>query len=149
MDTPIKSHPIRRIIQPWLLAIVILTYAIGLGIAYHLGTHLDWINLFLGLLGAISIIETRNFLYAYFDHPETPVSTLHRMIHGTVNFGNQTPSLNANCSDTFNCRGNNNSDLNLPECLFRSLRFTVWLCFLSQYLFSSPPLRLEKKVTAN
>lgn len=73
-----KSHPIRHIIQPWLVAVVILTYAIGIGIAFHLGTSLDWINLFLGLLGAISILETRNFLSAYFDHPETPVSTLHR-----------------------------------------------------------------------
>jgi len=78
MNAPMKSHPIRRIIEPWLVGVVILTYAIGIGIAYHLGTRLDWINLFLGLLGVISIIETRNFLSAYFDHPETPVSTLHR-----------------------------------------------------------------------
>lgn len=78
MNTPIKSHPFRRIIDPWLVVIVILTYAIGIGIAYYQGTRLDWVNLFLGLLGAISIIETRNFLSAYFDHPETPVSTLHR-----------------------------------------------------------------------
>lgn len=73
-----KSHPVRMIINPGLMAVVLFTYALGIGIAHYLGAKLDWVNLVLGLAGGMFLLEMRNFLSAYFDHPDTPTSTLHK-----------------------------------------------------------------------
>ncbi len=78
MENTPKSHPIRKIIDPGLMAVVLFTYALGVGIAHYLGAKLDWTDLLLGLAVNIFLLETRNFLSAYYDHSDTPMSTLHK-----------------------------------------------------------------------
>ncbi len=145
MNTPIKPHPIRHIIEPWIVAAVILTYAIGIGIAYHLGTQLDWINLFLGLLGAISIIETRNFLSAYFDHPETPLSTLHRddRWYGELQMIKRSALMQV--ALTFLTAGATAAVILIFRNAFSGACALLYgVAFLLSFFAASPPMRLDK-----
>ncbi len=140
-----KSHPIRRIIDPWLVAVMILTYAIGIGIAYHLGAQLDWVNLFLGLLAAVSIIETRNFLSAYFDHPENPLSTLHRddPWYGELRAVKRQALMQV--AMTILTAGATTTVILIFRHAFSGACVLLFgVAFLLSFFTASPPLRLEK-----
>ena len=61
-----------------LLLVVSFTYILGIGVAHHLGSNLDLLNILLGWLVCILLVLMRNFLSAYYDHPDSLVTTLHK-----------------------------------------------------------------------
>ncbi|KAF0112138.1 MAG: hypothetical protein FD147_405 [Chloroflexi bacterium] len=66
-----------RLTQPLLLAGLILTYSIGVGLSHYLGASLDWTDIFFGAFLGIFFVLMRNLLAAYFDHPSSPTSKIH------------------------------------------------------------------------
>lgn len=67
-----------QVIQPFLLVLVLLTYYIGPGLIHYQGGSLNWPNIFLGSLLGVFLLLVKDFLIANFDHPESPVRSLHR-----------------------------------------------------------------------
>ncbi len=145
MEQTPKSHPIRKIINPGLMAAVLFTYILGIGIVHYLGSDLDWINLILGLAGGVFLLETRNFLSAYYDHPDTPISTLHqddpyyhslRSIKRQVLLQIALTVLTAGTTVIV--------ILIFRQAISASGFLLIGTAFLISYFSASPPLRLEK-----
>lgn len=67
-----------RLIQPFLLLGLLLTYSLGVGLSHYQGASPDWLNTFFGAFLGIFLILMRNFLAAYFDHPLSPTSRMHK-----------------------------------------------------------------------
>ena len=66
------------LIQPQLMIWVLLTYSIGIGLVHYLGGNLDWVTLLIGSLLGPLLLAARNYLLAYFDHPNSPSCSLHK-----------------------------------------------------------------------
>ncbi len=66
------------LIQPQTLLWVLFTYSVGIGLAQFLGAEIHWLAGLLGILICALMIVMRNFLSAYFDHPQAPTTTLRR-----------------------------------------------------------------------
>jgi len=71
-----------ELFQPGTITLTIGSFCIGIGVAYHLGGTIKWVaGLFL-LAAFLFLLWARNFLNAYWDHPNSPLcflkSTLHR-----------------------------------------------------------------------
>ena len=72
------TRPYLQVIQPFLLVLVLLTYFIGPGLIHYQGGTVNWPNIFLGSLLGLLLLLVKEYLSAYFDHPDSLVSTLHR-----------------------------------------------------------------------
>jgi 1,4-dihydroxy-2-naphthoate octaprenyltransferase len=64
--------------QPQTLLWVLFTYSVGIGLAHYLGAIIHWLDGLLGLLICILLIVTRDYLSAFFDHPQAPTTTLRK-----------------------------------------------------------------------
>jgi 1,4-dihydroxy-2-naphthoate octaprenyltransferase len=78
MKTPLRESLLYKLTTPEVVLFTLFSYSIGIGLAHHLGINLDSLNVFLGLLMCLLLIEMRNFLMAYFEHPESHQSSLSR-----------------------------------------------------------------------
>lgn len=57
---------------------LIFTCGLGVSLVHYLGGEVNFINLVLGIFICLLIFAMRLLLNAYFDHPESPLSTLHK-----------------------------------------------------------------------
>lgn len=76
-----QTQPLRtlfKLINLRLLGAILLTFFLGIGAAYHLGVKLNFLDILLAFLICISLVEMRDLLAAYYDHPQSPWTTLHR-----------------------------------------------------------------------
>ncbi len=145
MEEPTKFHPIRKIINPRLLAAVLFTYVLGIGIAHYLGTNLDWVNLVLGLAGGMFLLEMRNFLTAYFDHPDTAISTLHNDDPFYSNLRSlKRPNLLQVALTMLTAAATVTVILIFRHALSAAGCLLLGIGFLICLFSASPPLRLEK-----
>lgn len=67
-----------KLINLRLLGAILFTFVLGIGAAHHLGVRLNFLDILLAFLVCICLVEMRDFLAAYYDHPESPWTTLHR-----------------------------------------------------------------------
>lgn len=135
-----------HLIQPQILVWVILTYSIGIGLVKHQGGVLDWVNILLGALLGIFLILMRNYLLAYFDHPASPTSSLHRddpYYSALKGLERQTlliialTLLTAGALDTVL--------LMVRHALNLSAILILGIAFLLSFFSAVPPLQLEKR----
>lgn len=76
MKSANESKSIWKIIKPICAIYIIFTYLLGVSAARYLGGKIDIMNVLIGLVLCLLIHEMRNFLGAYFNHPESYHSTL-------------------------------------------------------------------------
>jgi len=76
MNSEVESRSIRKILKPLGILPVLFAYILGVSIAHYLGGKIDLSVTVIGLLTCLLIRDMRNFLCAYFDHPESYHSTL-------------------------------------------------------------------------
>jgi 1,4-dihydroxy-2-naphthoate octaprenyltransferase len=80
MDTDEKTTNLfTLLIQPLLIGAAAITYLLGIGLSRYLGTTIDWGITGLGSVLVFLLIWMRNLLAAYFNHPESPHSTLKKI----------------------------------------------------------------------
>lgn len=65
-----------KLIKPGTLVVISFMYLLGLSVVHFLGGNILFLDALLGFLICLLIFEMRNFLGAYFDHPESYHSTL-------------------------------------------------------------------------
>lgn len=56
--------------------LILITYAIGFSLVKYLGGDLDLVSLVLGAVLCLLVLVMQQFLHAYFDHPDSLISTL-------------------------------------------------------------------------
>ncbi len=64
------------LLQPGLITLTFGAFFIGVGLAHHLGGNLKWIKSVFLLFDFLFLLWARNFLNAYWDHPESPLCLL-------------------------------------------------------------------------
>ena len=76
-----KRQLFYELFQPGTITLIIGSFFIGIGLAYHLGGTIKWgAGLFL-LAAFLFLIWARNFLNSYWDHPNSPISLLRSTHH--------------------------------------------------------------------
>lgn len=140
------SHSIIKLVNFRLLAAVLFTYALGIGAAHHLGVRLDALNILLGLLVCVCLVEMRDFLSAYYDHPGSPWTTLRRedaffpiLNKVKIPLLLQTALLILTAGAVFTVILIFRKALNVSGVLLLGISFLI--CFFS----ATPPIRYEKK----
>jgi len=76
MKNKLENRSIVNILKPWGMVFVLFTFALGASLAHYLGGQIKLVDLLTGLIICLLIWNMRNFLVAYFDHPESYHSTL-------------------------------------------------------------------------
>lgn len=143
-EKPVKGYIIRFFKLVWVIPLV-FTCALGISLVHYLGGSLDFINLVLGFFICLLIFAMRLILNAYFDHPESPHSTLSRdhpvwdFLRGfkrNILLQNSLLVLTAGAMLTaiLIARG----AIAAPGLLF------LGLSLLGYFFCASPPLRLDK-----
>jgi 1,4-dihydroxy-2-naphthoate octaprenyltransferase len=145
MEKTPRSHPILEILNLNLLVALSLTYGIGIGMAYHLGAALDWVNLVLGLLASILLLEMRNFLSAYYDHPESPLTTLHQDDPGYETLVDLRRQVLLQTALTVLTAGATVTVILIfRHAISTSATVLLGIAWFICFFTSAPPLRLEK-----
>jgi 1,4-dihydroxy-2-naphthoate polyprenyltransferase len=62
--------------QPGMVTLTLGAFFIGVGVAHHLGGNLKWITSVFLLIDFLFLLWARNFLNAFWDHPESPLCQL-------------------------------------------------------------------------
>ena len=133
-------------IHPQLLVWIILVYSIGPALVHYQGGKLDWGNILLGSLLGILLVLMRDFLSAFYDHPDGATCGLHRddpRFQILKRLDRQTlliiamTLLTAGAVDTVLLMIRHGLDL--PAVLI------LGTAFLLTFFSASPPLRLEKR----
>ena len=143
------AHPLRSllsIIRVRRLLLVLFTYFLGVGLAHHLGIRLDFLNLLLGLLLCACLVEMQVFLSAYYDHPNSPWTQLHREDSEFVALKQvklaqllQTALLILTAGAVFTVI------LIIRRAFSPSALLLVGIAFLLCFFSAVPPIRFEKK----
>ncbi len=74
----LENKSIRKILKPAGIVFILFTYTLGISAARYLGGKIVWWDALTGLIICLLIRDMRNFLAAYFDHPESYQSTINR-----------------------------------------------------------------------
>jgi 1,4-dihydroxy-2-naphthoate octaprenyltransferase len=72
----LKKNLMLEVIQPGIIALSLVMFFIGVGVAHYLGKEIDWLSSILTCTLIFFFIWTRNLLSAYWDHPESPICIL-------------------------------------------------------------------------
>ena len=72
----VKNHRIVK--MEWAIPMV-FTYALGISLVHYLGGNINIVDLVFGSIICLLIFTMRAMLNAYFDHPESPQSTLNKV----------------------------------------------------------------------
>lgn len=70
-----------ELFQPGTVTLTIGSFCIGIGAAYHLGSTIKWGAGFFLVAAFLFLLWARNFLNAYWDHPNSPFSLLRSTHH--------------------------------------------------------------------
>lgn len=133
-------------VTPQLLVWVLLTYSIGVGLAYHQGGDLDGLNIFLGSLLGIVLILMRNYLSAFFDHPRSPTCRLnHDDPRYTVLLGLDRQTLFVISLTLLTAGALDTILLMVRHALNLSAVLILGIAFLISFFAASPPIQLDKK----
>jgi len=76
MKSDNENKSIRKILKPIGIVYILFTYTLGVSAAHYLGVKIELLDALIGLIVCLLIRDMRNFLGAYFDHPESYHSTL-------------------------------------------------------------------------
>ena len=135
-----------RIIQPQLLIWVLLTYSIGVGLVKLQGGSLDWINILFGSLLGIFFILMRGYLSAFFDHPNSPTSSLH---HEDPRYallkGMERQTLLVIAMTLLTAGALDTVLLMFRHAINFSAILILGLAFLISFFAATPPLQLDKR----
>lgn len=141
-----KYQLLLDLFQPGMVTLTFGGFLIGVGVAHHLGGNIKWITSAFLLFDFLFLLWARNFLNAYWDHPESPLCLLkstHSRYMQLVNVKRNfllTYSLvcltGAAISSTF--------VLSTPP-VFPELAFLILIVFCLVIFNSLPPLFLQRK----
>ena len=144
-----EAHPFRSFLSFILLRrllLVLFTYFLGVGLAHHLGTPLGLLNVLLGLLLCACLVGMRDYLSAYYDHPDSPWSQLHREDSKFIALKQlklphllQTALLILTAGAVFTVI------LIVRKSFSPSALLLVGIAFLLCFFSAAPPVRFEKK----
>ncbi len=76
MKNILENRSISKLIKPWGMVFILFTFTLGVSLAHYLGGRINLVDLLTGFIICLLIWSMRNFLGAYFDHPESYHSTL-------------------------------------------------------------------------
>jgi len=145
-NSEINNKTYFHFIHPQLLVWILLVYSIGPALVHFQGGKLDWGNILLGSLLGILLVLMRDYLSAFFDHPDGATCGLHRddpRFQILKRLDRQTlliiamTLLTAGAVDTVLLMIRHG--LNFPAVLI------LGTAFLLTFFSASPPLRLEKR----
>lgn len=75
-NSNLENKAIRKILKPAGIVYILFTYILGISVAHYMGGKIVFQDALVGLIICLLIRDMRNFLNAYFDHPESYHSTL-------------------------------------------------------------------------